>query len=598
MLERRTRIICTIGDLRKDIERKSSVCDAAYREAVKRRLEADIFTFVKAGMNVARINMAHYKIDQEVARYSDKDYLRDLIRTVREVSRKLEKPVAIMGDIQGPKVRIAGLATEKDLQPVIGKKAATSTALLKKEFLDQPIEGIPNECLRVEVSHEGNFDFVRDIKENHICKRKPIEIHIGEKGPVLKVVDFISNGKGILCETIEGGKIKNRDGMSVKNSRIKPGDYDLKYYPKDQIDLEFLLKDNDAASGEDTLLVDVIALSFVRSNVDIHNVQNSIRKILRPDEISKRFGRQYFPIISKIETQEGVDDIRRGGGILEDSYGIMVARGDLGLYCPIKEVAKYQKDIIRMCRRREKPVIVATEMLDRMILQADPSRAESTDVFNAVCDGADALMLSGETATGKYRRASVEMMNAIIKVAEKHLEQERENEYRRVQLQRRIVEAFRYAWRDIRNLWKKDRVKFQEEKGKLDIREDAHHIAYSACELASQLRCSAIIALTRSGGTARLIARYRPETRIIAGVYYQNLANILMLSYGVEPVVVEEDACTVEEQFALFRKIAGQVDLPTEPKWSSRRVVAVSGSPLRTPGITNYLHILHYDRIS
>jgi len=98
MLERRTRIICTIGDLRKDIERKSSVCDAAYREAVKRRLEADIFTFVKAGMNVARINMAHYKIDQEVARYSDKDYLRDLIRTVREVSRKLEKPVAIMGE--------------------------------------------------------------------------------------------------------------------------------------------------------------------------------------------------------------------------------------------------------------------------------------------------------------------------------------------------------------------------------------------------------------------------------------------------------------------------------------------------------------------
>ena len=592
MLERKTRIICTIGDLRKDVERKNSVSDIAYREAVKRRLETDILAFVKAGMNVARINMAHFEIDQKVASYSDKDYLRDLVETVRKVRRKLEKPVAIMGDIQGPKVRITGLVTEKELKSASGKEKATNIALLKKEFLDQPIEEIPSQYLRIGVSYEGNFDFVRDIRENRIRRTKPIEIHIGEKGPILRVTGFINNDKGILCETIEGGKIKDRDGVSVKNSKIKPGDYDLKYYPKDRIDLEFLL--NDIASGGDKLLVDIIALSFVRSNVDIHNLQDFIKGILQPDEISKRFGRQDLPIISKIETQEGVDDIRRGGGILEDSYAVMVARGDLGLYCRIEEVAKYQKDIIRMCRRREKPVIVATEMLDRMIEQADPSRAESTDVFNAVCDGADALMLSGETAKGKHRRASVETMHTIIKVAEKHLQEEKDYEYRLVQLQRKIVELFRYLRRDLRNLWKKDRVRFQKEKGNLEVREDAHYIAYSACELASQLGCSAIIALTQSGGTARLIARYRPETRIIAGVYSQNVANILMLSYGVEPVVIEEDVNTVEEQFALFKRIATRVDLPIGPDWLSRRVVAVAGYPVRTPGTTNYLHILHY----
>lgn len=593
MLARKTRIICTIGDMRKLYPRGPNYSDSQYRDATKKQLRDEIRAFMNAGMNVARINMAHFDLDQKGnSPYSDRDYLRDLIQAVREAREDMGRTVAIMGDIQGPKVRVAGIETEIELKPGSKSENATKVAFIKNGFLKNASWDNAKEYVRVGVIHQGNFDFVQNVKRNHLNKRKPREIHIGETGPKLKVIGFIPDYKGILCETIEGGKIKNRDGVSVKNSKIEPSDYILDDYEKDRHDLEFLL--NDTSNDGHKVLVDVVALSFVKSNVDTNNLQTFIKRIVPPGEIIKKYGTQEFPIISKIESKEGVDDIRRGEGIIEGSYAVMVARGDLGLYCRIQEVAKYQKEIIARCRRREKPAIVATEMLDRMIEHADPSRAEATDVFNAVCDGADALMLSGETAKGNYRRQSVEMMDAIIKVAEKHMEEQKDYESRISQLQRRIIEQFSDQWRSVKKLSNtKQEIDFRNKKSDLEIREDAHHIAYCACVQAFQLGCSAIIVITESGEMARLIARYRPETRLIAGVCSQQVANILALSYGVEPLVIER-ANTVDDQFLQFQKIIAQEGLPKEPPWLSRRVITIASSPVERSRTTSYLHVLHY----
>jgi len=594
----KTRIICTIGDVRKDLDREDYESEGKYKAAVKQKLASNIHSFIEAGMNVARINMAHYDIDERGTWYIDKDYLEDLIQTIRD-SRKAEATsVAIMGDIQGPKVRLAGFGDEIKVSVRNETGSLLKVLILKEECLQKWEKGKEGEDLVIGVRWEGGFDFVRNVRVNQTDTSKDLELHIGDTGPILRAIKFIEGDAGILCEVKPGAgqtrieesvSFGKRDGVSVKNSSIDPGDYvlDGKHYLKDMENLEFLLGKNDVKDNK--LLVDFIALSFVKSNIDVLNLQKFIKKTLTEKVIWERFKMRDFPIISKIEDQQGIDNLNQ---IIKESYGVMVARGDMGLHCPIETVAKHQKNIIDQCNQKERPAIVATQMLESMIKNAEPSRAETTDVFNAVIDGADAVMLSGETAKGRYPKESIKMMASIIKQAEDYLQEKKDYSCRIGKLQENIVESFRKERDDL--IARRPSIgeeEFRELLSNLELRENAHQIAYSACEKACQLDCGAIVALTESGGTAKQISRYKPETRLIAGVYTEQAVRVLMLSYGVEPILIKRQT----DQFFEFEDAIAQANLPRHPPRESRRAITVAGYPRQAAGAVTFLNILHYE---
>ncbi|MFH1030968.1 MAG: pyruvate kinase [Chloroflexota bacterium] len=602
MTTRKTRIVCTIGDIRKDFDIAGFTDNASrFKDVVRQKLARDIQNFIQSGMNVARINMAHFDVighGRYGTLYPDKEYLQDVVEAIRNATNKTGQTVAIMGDIQGPKVRLTGITGEIQKKVRNDDGSLLRVCLLKENLREGWKQGEDGEDLVVGMRWEGGFNFIKNIEDNQVTRQKDVELHIGDAGPILRIYKFLKSSKGVLCEVKPGAeqtRIKeetvsfgNGDGVSVKNSKIKPGDYilDGNHYLKDEADLRFLLGDNNFKKPHN-LLVDFIALSFVKSNADTGELQRFIKRIVGETKIEMLFGVKDFPIISKIEDQEGITNLSQ---IIETSYGIMVGRGDLGLHCPIQKVALYQKDIIDMCNQKERPVIVATQMLESMITNPEPSRAESTDVFNAVIDGADALMLSGETAKGRYRRESIEMMAAIIKEAEDALKNRKDYEYRIAQLQKTIVQRFHKLRNDLIRARHSGREEFAKGLADLDRREDAHHIAYSACEKAYQLDCGAIIALSESGGTARLVSRYKPETRLIAGVYSERAKRVLMLSYGVEPVFIEKG----EDHFSDFEKVARRVTLPKRPEGRCQRVITVAGYPYKQPGTVTFLNILHY----
>ena len=281
-----------------------------------------------------------------------------------------------------------------------------------------------------------------------------------------KVIDI--NGKDIICQILTGGIISNNKSINIPNVDIElPSLTD-----KDKEDLLFGIENN----------VDFIAASFIRNKNDV----NEIRKFLDLN------GGYNIQIISKIENQSGVDNIEE---ILDVSYGIMVARGDLGVEIPAEDVPLVQKMIIKKCNEVGKPVITATQMLDSMIRNPSPTRAETTDVSNAVLDGTDAVMLSGETASGKYPIESVDTMRRIILKTESTYNKN--------------VNSF-YGDNTVTNI-----------------------VSFASCYAANKLHCAAIITPTASGYTPRMISKYRPTAPIIAISNDDNVINHLSLTRGV-----------------------------------------------------------------
>jgi len=556
---RKAKIVCTIGRIEEN------------------ELAKTIRRFINAGMDVARINMAHYDLKKP----ADRSYLSKLIRVIRDEARNLGKTVAIMGDIQGPKVRI-----KEFVGSLSGKKAVSlqrgDTFILtsQKKFL--------RDKAGASIRYEGELNFFQNVRSNikkgDKDKPKRVEFWFGDGRVILQAEEVTPSFAS--CKVIVGGELKIGQGVSVKNSSIRPGTYSLDCYPKDRKDIALLLK----------LGVDLFALSFVNSRDDVRNFQEYIKselRNLRLPSIEKRFcGLADFPTISKIETATG---FRHLDEIMEASYGIMVARGDLALQTGIETIGIFQKHIIDRCVTEGKPVITATQMLLSMMDFKEPRRSEATDVTNAIFDGTDCLMLSEETADpkSKFPVESIQMMAQIASTAEKEIKRLNgvEYKYKIDQRHEKNLHNLEERQRELENKLKRQALTPKEyQKGKTDLerREIRDHISYNACEMTHEMKCSAILVLTETGRTARMVARFKPDVPILAGVYDEQIARILKLSCGVEAFKIKRD--DTGYPFKEFHQVLEQAKNRGILK-KKDRVVLVAGYPRREFGTVTFLNV-------
>lgn len=451
-----------------------------------------IASLIAAGMDVARLNFSHGTHDEH----------RQRIRLVREAAERAGRVVPILQDLQGPKIRLGEIENGGVLIHK-GQDLVLTT---------EPVEMGTQE--RVYVSYD---DLPQDVDPGGriLVDDGLIELRV-------KAV----NGTDVTTEVVVGGPLRSRKGVNLPHIRsTRPS-----LTEKDLEDLEFGL----------ALNVDFIALSFVRTGVDVDALLERVRAS----------GRQ-VGIIAKIEKPEAVDHFDE---ILQRVDGIMIARGDLGIEMPMQEVPIVQKQIIRKCLDAGKPVITATQMLESMIDNPRPTRAEASDVANAVLDGSDAVMLSGETAAGKYPIRTVEAMAEIIRVAERN---------------RRLLGSWEAAL---------------DGNGEgVDVTEA---ISYTAVRLAEEVGAVAIACLTHSGGTARSIARHRPRVPVYAFTDSQPVVGQLGLVWGTRGIGIPfqhhtDDGIGTVRRLLIERGVARPGD----------RIIITAGLPLPAKGLTNMVHV-------
>lgn len=451
-----------------------------------------LMQLMEAGMNVARLNFSHGSHEEHEQR----------IKNIREAARKVNKNIAILLDTKGPEIRthnMAGGAIE--LEP--GKNVVISMT---------EVEGTPE---KFSVTYTGLID---DVEVGS-------QILLDDGLIALEVTKIDHEAKEIHAKILNGGILKNKKGVNVPGVSVNlPG-----ITEKDAEDILFGIRQN----------VDFIAASFVRRPSDVLE----IRKLLEENN------GEHIHIIPKIENQEGVDNI---DGILEVSDGLMVARGDLGVEIPAEEVPLVQKALIKKCNDLGKPVITATQMLDSMQRNPRPTRAEASDVANAIFDGTDAIMLSGETAAGQYPVEAVQTMHNIASRAEKALDHERlltaksnDNEYN-------VTEA----------------------------------ICQSVARSALNLDVSAIIAPSESGYTARMISKYRPKAPIVAVTSHERVVRKLALVWGVHACLGEKVGTTDD-----MLDLAVAESLKTGIVKHGNLVIITAGVPVGEAGTTNLMKI-------
>ena len=466
---RRTKIVCTIGP-------------ATSSTTMIERL-------IRAGMNVARFNLAHGTLDEH-ARY---------VQAIRNLSKGLHTNVAVLIDLPGPKYRTGKL---KGGQALLEKGA-------QLVFTTQQIDG---DATRVSVNLPN---LPRDVKAGDI-----ILIADGEmQAKVLKI-----EGGEVISRVTVGGILTEERGLVVPGMRISGP------FLTDALreDLMFALSQKP----------DYLALSFVTEAEDIVGVKKLMRE--KYTEI---------PIIAKIERGEAVKNLDI---ILANADGIMVARGDLGVDIPLEKVPLVQKEIIRKCNQAGKPVITATEMLESMVKSMRPTRAEASDVTNAIFDGTDATMLSEETSIGKNPVQSVVIMDRIARETEKKLPYE-------------IALSEKKIW-------------FEQRTEEL--------ISYNACVTAQNLGARAIVAFTKSGSTAGRVSKYRPRTTIVAITPDKVICRRLILYWGVQPVQIATPS-SVSGLFTAASAITKELGLARPDDL----VVITGGIPLGLGSTTNLLKV-------
>ncbi len=444
---------------------------------------------IRAGMNIARLNLAHGTRSVH-ARY---------IQTVRRISQRLRVPLAILIDLPGPKYRTGKL---KGGQAILNRRAqlTLTTREIEGDATLVPVN-LPN--------------LPQDVKVGDT-------ILLDDGAMKLRVLG--KDGSEIKCRVMVGGVLTERRGLVVPGMRTS-GPFVTEELREDIL---FAISQKP----------DYLAISFVSSAEDL----SSVKAILDENNVD-------MPIISKIERVQAVKNF---DSILPVSDGIMVARGDLGVDIPLERVPLVQKEIIYKCNRAGKPVITATQMLESMVNAARPTRAEVTDVANAIFDGTDATMLSAETSIGKYPVPAVRMMSRIARNAESRLSYD-------------LILAERGAWLE---------------------RETDELISYSACHTARSLGAVAIVAFTQSGSTARRVSKYRPQVPILAITPIDVVSRRLLLCWGVYPFQISE-ASSVDELFATGAKLARELGL-AKPGDS---IVITGGVPVGVAGSTNLLKV-------
>ena len=445
---------------------------------------------VNAGLGVARLNLSHGSIEQH----------RDLFSNVRQVSEDLQIPVGAMVDVPGPKYR-----TGSQSPGAITLKEGETIALTSREIVGSP------EILRV---------FPPGI---HNDAEVGGRILVDDGAIELKAVDV--RGADVVCEVVSGGRVTERRGVTT---------------PGRAPSLPFL--DDRARRGLSFAAsegADFVALSNVTRPEDVATA----RKLLASE------GSDAF-IITKIETAEAISGF---DSILDASDGIMVARGDMGVEIELELVPVVQKDLINKCNRAGKPVITATQMLESMTHADKPTRAEVTDVANAVYDGTDAVMLSGETSIGLYPEEAVEVMSKVAINAENALDYDR----------------------------------ILREKARHVEQQTDDAITYDASRIANQLNADLILAFTESGSTARRVSRYRPRAPILALTPHESVRRALTVSWGINPIIADK-LYHVDELF----RVAEDHAVSSGAFSGDGKLVITAGIPFGVPGSTNFLHVM------
>ncbi|MCB2156160.1 pyruvate kinase [bacterium] len=454
-----------------------------------------------AGASVYRLNFSHGDYESHSA----------AIANIRKVSERIGRPLAILADLSGPKLRIGEVpGGEVPLTPGDVITLTSSTP------------GSRNRTYRVNIK-----DF-----EKYVQAGQTVLLDDG----MVKLKILETGDEDVTCEVQNKCVLRSRKGINLPHTSLPiPA-----LTPKDRRDLEFALKEG----------VDLVALSFVRSPKDIELAKRAMRRI----------GRE-VPLIAKIEKGEALAALDE---ILELADGAMVARGDLGVEIPIHEVPSAQVRIIRQCNYLCKPVITATQMLNSMVTNPVPTRAEVTDIYNAILDGTDAVMLSNETAMGDYPIDAVRVMHNVSKEAERDLECCREM------------------------LWKTA-------PGETPLVAEA--VSEAAVDMAHALELDAIICPTQSGATAMRVARFRPKCRILAFSTEPSTVGRLCLSWGVQTREMRQLWGTEEESSETDAIITAALRTARDYKLLKKgmRVVVLAGMPLRTPGKTNFLRVLEIE---
>ncbi|MDR1392271.1 MAG: pyruvate kinase [Clostridiales bacterium] len=445
---------------------------------------------VKVGMNVARLNFSHGIYDEQKKRLDE----------VKTVSRKLGIPVATLLDTKGPEIRL-GCFKNKQVELMQGQIFRLTTNEIEgdEESVFVTYSGLPNDV------SVGTTILIDD-------------------GLIELVVEKLTE-KDISCKVLNGGFISDRKGVNVPNVKLNM-DY---ISEKDKNDIIFGIEND----------FDFIAASFVRNVNDIFDV----RRILEEN------GGEDIQIIAKIENYEGVSNI---DDIVKASDGIMVARGDLGVEIDFEELPQIQKKLIESGYKAEKKVITATQMLESMIKNPRPTRAEVSDVANAVYDGTSAVMLSGETAAGKYPVESLRTMSKIVTEAEKDIN---------------YIKRFN--------------------ENKLSVSSSiSHAISHATCTTAHDLNVSAIIVVTKSGYTARAISSFRPASTIVSAVTSEKVCRQLALSWGVYPIMAKEQQSSEE-----LYEHAVEKAIETNFIENGDLVVVTGSSTVGISGTTNTLKV-------
>ncbi len=442
---------------------------------------------INEGLDIIRINSAHGTRAQH----------QEIIRTVRSLEEELQIPITILYDLAGPKIRL-GQLPEEGVQLEAGSDIEIEEASRKSS------RRLPIECKNLpEIISPGDRIFINDgfiqltVKD---IRKEYVRAHVDTGG-------LVTTHKGV-----------NLPGVEIDLPALSADD---------QTNLRFALR-NDA---------DWIALSFVRKPRDIAEVN----AVMEEEDCHR-------PVIAKIETPQAVDAI---DAIVDSFQGVMVARGDLGVEIPIQDVPHVQKQIIGKCNRSGKPVITATQMLESMVHNSRPTRAEAADVANAIYDGTDCVMLSGETAIGEYPVRAVQVMNDIILATEAQID------------------------------YSAEPADFEGTK------KIADSVSHSVFQAAIEVKARVIVTMTHSGSTARMVSKYRPPVPIYALTPFQHIQRQLNLSWGVFPLLSTKsdstDAMFVEAEQIL--KNLGMVE-------NGDKLVLSAGVPIGVPGTTNLMKVL------
>ncbi len=469
---RRAKIVCTIGPASDGPEMLDKLC--------------------AAGMDVARLNFSHGTHDEHLQR----------IKAIRAASERNHRPIAILQDLCGPKIR----AGKFELGALVVQQGAT-VDLAEGEV--EPEKGV------VPIGYEGLAE----------------DVHVGDKiliddgRVVLEVAEILTDKfPRVRCLVLTGGRIQTRAGVFLPSRSLRID----ALTEADKKDLEFGLANN----------VDYVGLSFVRAAKDVEQLR----------EICEAFGAP-TPIVAKIETPSAIEHL---DAIVRAADAVMVARGDLAVEMSPEQVPVLQKRILAVARRHRRPVIVATEMLQSMVKSTRPTRAEASDVATAIYDGADAVMLSGETASGDYPELAVSMMARIAQMAE----------------------GSPFYAPPVDPL----------ESGKTSV---AESIARNAADVAGELRARCVVCFTHSGDTARLVSKGRPNMPIVAFSPVEQTRRRLALVWGVQPRMLGSAVSTEEEVINLASAylVAQGMAFPGD------RVVLVYGAPINVKGTTNVVRV-------